>query len=160
MTANSGRKDDAGKLPWHLLPFDAIRGTLTVLDYGQRKYAPRNWEHGMDWDRPFAAAMRHLSDWYDGADLDPETGLSHLDHALCCILFLSAYTKRGVGTDTRPLSVLGALSATAIDSAADAVRRETEAMMAVSAEIEPLLTGTGKGSRLRTAMRAVEEQPE
>lgn len=35
-------------------------------------------------------------------DLDEETGLSHLWHAVCCIAFLIAFEQRGIGTDDRP----------------------------------------------------------
>jgi hypothetical protein len=97
-----GRKDDHGKLPWHLLPPDAIEEILKVLEYGAGKYAPRNWEKGMAWSRPFAALMRHMWAWWRGEDCDPETGFTHLAHAACCILFLLAYEKRNIGTDDRP----------------------------------------------------------
>lgn len=97
----SGTKDDAGKPRMDLLPFDAVEGVARVLGYGAAKYAPRNWEKGMVWGRLIAAALRHLFAFALGEDRDPESGLPHLDHAACCILFLSAYQKRGVGTDDR-----------------------------------------------------------
>jgi hypothetical protein len=97
-----GKKFDDEKLPWHLLPGDAIEEIVKVLDYGQKKYAPRNWEKGMAWNRPFAALMRHMWAWWRREEKDPETGLSHLAHAGCCILFLLSYTLRGVGEDNRP----------------------------------------------------------
>lgn len=99
---SEGRKDDAGKAPWHLLPFDALSAIVAVLAFGALKYAPRNWEKGMDWDRPFSALLRHLTAWWEGEDRDPETGLSHLAHAGCCLLFLLAFEIRGIGRDTRP----------------------------------------------------------
>ena len=98
---DEGRKDDADKLPWDLLPADAVEEIVKVLDFGARKYAARNWEKGMRWGRPFAALMRHMWAWWGGEDKDPETGLSHLAHAGCCVLFMIAFEKRGVGTDDR-----------------------------------------------------------
>lgn len=98
---NEGRKFDAGKLPWHLLPPDALDAVLRVLDYGADKYGARNWEKGMDWSRPFSALMRHMWAWWRGEDADSETGESHLAHAACCILFLLAYHIRGAGNDDR-----------------------------------------------------------
>lgn len=62
----------------------------------------RNWEKGMDWSRPFSALHRHLEAWWNGENHDPETGYSHLWHAGCCILFLIAYERRGIGKDDRP----------------------------------------------------------
>lgn len=99
---SEGRKDDAGKLPYHLLPSDAVEEVLRVLDFGSRKYAPRNWEKGMVWSRPFSALMRHMWAWWRGENRDPETGLSHLAHAGCCILFLLDYYGRAAGKDDRP----------------------------------------------------------
>lgn len=100
----SGVKHDGGKDPWHLLPFDALRGIVKVLAFGANKYAARNWEGGMDWSRCFGALQRHLVSWWMGEDggKDPETGYSHLWHAGCCVLFLIAFEIRGVGKDDRP----------------------------------------------------------
>lgn len=99
---SAGRKDDAGKFPLHLLPPDAIIEIARVLDFGAKKYAPRNWERGMAWSRPYAALLRHMFAWWSGEKADPETGLSHLAHAGCCILFLMSYEKREIGDDDRP----------------------------------------------------------
>ena len=99
---NGGRKDDQGKLPWQLLPWDALVCIGKVLAFGAKKYDARNWERGMDWDRVFRAAIGHLTDWFQGEGQDPETGYSHLWHAGCCVLFLIAFELRGVGVDNRP----------------------------------------------------------
>lgn len=97
-----GVKHDEGKDPWHLMPWDALRCIVKVLAFGARKYEPRNWEKGMDWDRCYRAAIEHLVSWYTTKKPDEETGFSHLWHAGCCILFLIAYELRGLGKDTRP----------------------------------------------------------
>jgi len=98
----TGIKHDDGKLPWDLVPWDAVEGAVKVLQLGANKYSPRNWEKGFNWMRIFAALMRHLIAWSRKEKADPETGLSHLDHAMCCLLFLSTFEKRGTGTDDRP----------------------------------------------------------
>lgn len=96
-----GRKDDGGKLPWHLLPYDAVEDIVKVLDFGAKKYAPRNWEKGIVYSRVYGALMRHLVAWWmkENGGRDKETGLSHLAHAGCCVLFLIAFEKRIVGAD-------------------------------------------------------------
>ena len=99
-----GAKFDTGKATWTLIPFDAVASIQKILDFGAAKYAPRNWELGMAWSRPWNACLRHLDAWMRREPADPETGLSHLWHAGCCILFLIAYELRGVGTDDRPQS--------------------------------------------------------
>ena len=98
---DEGQKYDDGKLPWHLLPPDAVESILAVLQFGALKYGDRNWERGMAWSRPFSALMRHMWAWQRGEEADPETGLSHLAHAGCCILFLLAYEQRRIGKDDR-----------------------------------------------------------
>lgn len=97
-----GVKHDEHKVPMHLLPPELLEGTAAVLDFGARKYSARNWELGMAWHRPFSAMMRHMWAWWRGEDRDPETGMSHLWHAACCIAFLMAYEQRKIGTDDRP----------------------------------------------------------
>lgn len=97
-----GRKDDTGKDPWHLMPWDAARAVVHVLRFGAAKYSDRNWEHGMAWSRPFSALLRHMTAWWEGEKADPETGYSHLWHAGCCVMFLIAFEIRGAGVDDRP----------------------------------------------------------
>ena len=97
-----GRKDDQGKAAYHLLAPEFLEGTARVLEFGARKYGARNWEAGMHWSRPFAALMRHMWAWWRGDRADHETGMSHLWHAACCLMFLIAYEARQTGKDDRP----------------------------------------------------------
>lgn len=97
-----GRKDDAGKPRYDLLPPELLEAVAQVLTIGAAKYGVRNWEKGMDWSRVFAALQRHMWAWWDGENTDAETGLSHLHHAGCCIAFLIAYESRREGFDNRP----------------------------------------------------------
>jgi hypothetical protein len=98
----AGAKFDAGKLRYDLYPVEALEGTTKILTLGAQKYADRNWEAGMRYGRVYASLMRHLTAWWGGEDLDPETHESHLHHAGCCIAFLQTYVERGVGEDDRP----------------------------------------------------------
>lgn len=107
-----GRKDDGGKAPHHLIAPEIQDALAQVLDFGARKYAPRNWEKGMAWSRPFSALLRHMWAWWRGEGADPETGMSHLHHAACCIMFLVAYEQRRIGTDDRPKPALAGEIAT------------------------------------------------
>jgi hypothetical protein len=123
-----GRKDDQAKLPFDLIPYDALLPIAEVLQFGAAKYSERNWEKGMRWGRVYAALMRHLISWfmrdiptkknYLFGDLDSETELSHLAHAGCCILFLISYELRGAGTDDRPYTAQANRSERTSDSAA------------------------------------------
>ena len=75
-----GDKHDENKLPMHLVPVSAIKSLAEVLQYGAKEYAPRNWEKGLRWSRPYAAVQRHLNTWWAGETLDPTSGMSHIKH--------------------------------------------------------------------------------
>jgi len=99
----TGMKADSGKLRMDLLATDALKGTAKVLTFGAQKYADRNWEKGLHYSRVYGALLRHITAWWEGEETDPESGLSHLDHAACCVMFLQAYDKRNMCTfDDRP----------------------------------------------------------
>lgn len=84
-----GRKFDGGKLQYGLLPPLALREVVKVLTFGAEKYEPDNWKRVPDPNRRyFDAAQRHLWAYKEGEINDPESGVSHLAHALCCIMFM------------------------------------------------------------------------
>jgi len=99
-----GTKHDGGKIGVHLLPPDPLIEIARVLDFGANKYAAYNWTKGIKWSRVFGATVRHLWAWFKGEDRDPESGLSHLAHAGCCILFLLQYEKTRRSFDDRPVN--------------------------------------------------------
>ena len=81
-------KGDAGKVRLDLLPFAALEDVARVLEYGAKKYQPQGWRHvAGGHDRYVAAALRHLHAHAGGETLDEESGLPHLAHAACSILF-------------------------------------------------------------------------
>lgn len=83
----TGAKYDNEKEPMALLSGFWLRGVAKVLAFGARKYAKHNWRGGIEQSRLLSAALRHLFASVDGEDNDPETGLSHLLHASCCLMF-------------------------------------------------------------------------
>ena len=86
-----GIKYDSNKPRFSLLPLDEVWDVVEVLEYGAKKYADDNWKYVAIEDesnnRYFDAALRHLTAWKKGEILDPESGLSHLSHAICSLLF-------------------------------------------------------------------------
>ena len=97
----SAIKHDQDKLPLHLLSTEALNQTAAVLAFGAQKYAEHNWRAGFTWSRPLSAAMRHITAFNAGEDKDPESGLSHLAHAACCIMFLLEFEKTHKHLDDR-----------------------------------------------------------
>ena len=94
-------KFDTDKLPLNLLSTEAMNQTAAVLKFGAQKYAEHNWRKGFQWSRPLAAAMRHITAFNDGEDIDPESGLSHMAHAACCIMFILEFQKTHPELDDR-----------------------------------------------------------
>ena len=72
----------------HLLPPKAINEVAKVLTFGAQKYDEENWRK-LDnlQSRYTSGALRHIFAHIDSETLDPESGLSHLAHAICCLLF-------------------------------------------------------------------------
>lgn len=82
-----GVKHDQDKPRMDLLDPEALEGVARVLSFGARKYAEHNWRKGLAISRLLGAALRHIFAHLRGEDLDPESGLMHLDHAACCLMF-------------------------------------------------------------------------
>jgi len=90
-------KFDTNKLRPDLLPPDAMEAVTMVFTYGAVKYADRNWEKGMKHSRVLGAAKRHLSAVELGENIDEESGLPHVAHAIASLLFLLSYQMRNIG---------------------------------------------------------------
>lgn len=87
---DEAKKLDDGKTDWSLLPVDSVEEILKVLEFGKKKYAAHNWcsGNGFKWTRTINACLRHMFAFMRGEDNDPESGISHLAHAGCNILFM------------------------------------------------------------------------
>lgn len=96
-----GVKNDTNKPRMELLSHVAMLEIAKVMGFGAAKYSSDNWRSGFAWRRLIGAAMRHLSAYSDGEDKDPESGISHLAHVGCCIMFLLEHEIKGLGTDDR-----------------------------------------------------------
>jgi hypothetical protein len=74
-----GRKDDAGKLRYDLIPLYPLSLVAEVYTIGAKKYNDWNWSNGLSWTRLFAALLRHLFDfWLKRESRDPKDGQHHL----------------------------------------------------------------------------------
>lgn len=87
----TGMKSDSDKPRLDLLIAGmprALEEVAKVLTYGSQKYADHNWQYVENAEQRYlAAGMRHELAIHRGEALDPETGLHHLAHKLCCDLF-------------------------------------------------------------------------
>jgi hypothetical protein len=72
-----------------------------VMTYGKKKYSAHNWRGGLSYSRLLAAALRHIFAYLGGESKDPETGLSHLGHASCCLMMLLEFETTRPDLDDR-----------------------------------------------------------
>jgi len=94
-------KDNRSKSRVDLIPAAPLLGAGVVLGYGAHKYKPNNWRLGLGWSDTWASLQRHLLAFNEGEDIDKESGLPHIDHAMCQLLFLSNYYHTSTGVDDR-----------------------------------------------------------
>lgn len=87
--ATRGKKFDDNKSRFHLMPRQAEQEVVDVLTYGAIKYDEYNWQKVEPLnDRYYSAARRHMQAFMNGERRDIESGLHHLAHAACCLLFM------------------------------------------------------------------------
>lgn len=95
-TSTLGVKFDKAKPKWSLVPQGVMTDVVDVLTKGAMKYAPDNWMYVPEArTRYYDATLRHLTAWWEGEKHDPETGNSHLSHAICCLMFLLWFDLKG-----------------------------------------------------------------
>lgn len=82
-----GKKFDSEKPDLSLLPKEPLWEIATVLTKGANKYGRYNWMEGIEISRLLAASMRHITQFNDGEDRDPELQTVHLANACCNLMF-------------------------------------------------------------------------
>jgi hypothetical protein len=88
VSADPGVKHDQGKPSMRLLPWSELAKVVRVLEFGARKYSEGGWRSVPDGGRRYLdATIRHIGAFCDGEEHDPESGLHHLAHAACSLLF-------------------------------------------------------------------------
>ena len=107
-----------GKTQWSLLPWDQLESMIKVLEYGAHKYSVfqddkgnlikgkditiedskkfklissgrDNWKKGFPLNELWDSNLRHTKALMTGELLDNESGLPHIGHILCNVVFLS-----------------------------------------------------------------------
>lgn len=119
-------KQEAGmaKVPFHALPFAVLAEDAVAHGEGAQKYGRHNWREGdVLASTYFAAAMRHLCAWYEGEDIDPESGLSHLVKARASLGVLRDAQIQGRAIDDRPAPSPAAFLTQLNEATVDMTRR-------------------------------------
>ena len=71
---------------------------------GTQKYDARNWELGFEFHKSYAAAIRHLTEFWAGNDIDSPSSSHHLIAAAwhCLTLYTFATNELYANLDDRP----------------------------------------------------------
>lgn len=85
------------------VPPTAVLQEAVVMALGAKKYGPFNWREGsVNASTYYSAAFRHLAAWFDGEDIDPESGAHHLAHVRASMGILLDALAHGTLIDDRP----------------------------------------------------------
>ena len=73
---------------WACIHFDALEPMVRVLEYGAKKYDRHNWKKGQRVTELCDSAMRHAIALISGEENDSESGISHIGHIMCNVMFI------------------------------------------------------------------------
>lgn len=107
MTEKSTNPKDAvgiRKLAFSVLPWRVLIGVALGMMEGAAKYGRHNYRAaGVRASVYFDAVVaRHLTQWWEGQDIDPESGLHHVDKAIAGLMVMRDSMLQGNFTDDRP----------------------------------------------------------
>lgn len=104
-TKPTNPKDAVGinKINYSVIPANVLGEVALALTEGALKYGRHNYRGvGVRSSVYYDAAMRHLTAFWEGEDIDAESGLSHITKAISGLIVLRDCMMRGNDTDDRP----------------------------------------------------------
>jgi hypothetical protein len=100
-----GKRDDGGKMSWHLIPVPGMVEFCKVWHAGGLKYGAENWRGGLAFTRVYRPMMSHLNKWLCGkGSYDKELGTHHLMMVAwgCFVLYMYEIVFGREDLDDRP----------------------------------------------------------
>lgn len=137
-----------------VIPQRVIAEVAVGLLEGARKYGRHNYRiAGVRASVYVDATTRHLAQWWEGEDLDPDSGLSHVTKAIASLLVLRDSMLAGNWVDDRPprcapewITDCNAKAKAVVEKYPDAVPAHTRADRPLP---RPLPTGVPPGGRVK-----------
>lgn len=105
-TKPTNPKDALGvkKVPLHCIPNGPLLELGLAMMEGGRKYGAHNYrEMGVRMSTYYDAAMRHLIAWFEGEDIDTDSGVHHITKAIATLFVLRDSMIMGNCEDDRPI---------------------------------------------------------
>ena len=104
-TKDTNPKDAIGirKAPLSTVPGNVIAEIGVAMLEGASKYGRHNYRAaGVRASVYYDAAMRHLISWWEGEDIDPDSGMSHITKLLACMAVMRDAMHQDLWEDDRP----------------------------------------------------------
>lgn len=95
VTSSTGGQKGTKPARHGLIPFLALDTLAKVYGMGAAKYDDNNWRKGYNWSLCYDAMQRHLLAFWSGEELDPESQLPHLGHAMWHCAALLEFSQSG-----------------------------------------------------------------
>lgn len=108
VSKDTNPKDSVGvkKVPMSTVPTQVIMEVGLAMLEGARKYGRHNYRvAGVRSSVYYDALQRHINQWWEGEDVDPESGLNHITKAISTLVVLRDAMLNDKLTDDRPPSV-------------------------------------------------------
>lgn len=83
-----GTKHDENKVRMDLIPPLPLQTIAEVFGVQANKYDEYKWDKGLEYSMLYSSAQRHLTSYWGGEIFDPETGISHVAHAVYNLLMI------------------------------------------------------------------------
>lgn len=91
------------KVPYSVVPANVHALVAVGLSEGAGKYGRHNYRGvGVRASTYYDATLRHEADWWEGENIDTDSGLHHVIKAICSLYVLADSILRGNVTDDRP----------------------------------------------------------
>lgn len=123
-------KDAVGvaKAPMSTVSAPVMMEVGLAMMEGARKYGRHNYRvAGVRGSVYYDAVMRHMMAWWEGEDVDPDSGLSHITKAIASLVVLRDSMIQGNWADDRPPKTPGGWVQHMNDKAEDIIERYPDA---------------------------------
>lgn len=106
MTTKETNPKDAvgtGKVPFSVIPSGVLGELGCAMLEGGRKYGRHNYRvAGVRGSVYYDALMRHMTAWWEGEDIDPDSGVHHVVKTIATLFVLRDSQLQGNWVDDRP----------------------------------------------------------
>jgi len=99
--AIGSRKLAFSVLPWRVLTNVALGMMEGAAKYGRHNYRAAGVRASVYFD---AVVARHLTEWWEGTDIDSDSGIHHIDKAIAGLMVMRDSMLQGNFVDDRPPS--------------------------------------------------------